>query len=91
MTDCFVSAIVNDRLKTIYFEEGGETMKANRNKLEIAMAKACMSTAELQKAAEMPRPTLNNVISGKSAKPATIGRIARALGVDVTEILETEN
>ena len=66
-------------------------MKANRNKLELAMAKACMSTAELQKAAEMPRPTLNNVISGKSAKPATIGRIARALGVDVTEILETEN
>ena len=63
-------------------------MKANRNKLELAMAKACMSTAELQKAAEMPRPTLNNVISGKSAKPATIGRIARALGVDVTEILE---
>ena len=55
------------------------------------MAKACMSTAELQKTAEMPRPTLNNVISGKSAKPATIGRIARALGVDVTEILETEN
>ena len=42
-------------------------MKANRNKLELAM------------------------ISGKSAKPATIGRIARALGVDVTEILETEN
>ena len=35
-------------------------MKANRNKLELAMAKACMSTAELQKAAEMPRPTLNN-------------------------------
>ena len=34
-------------------------MKANRNKLELAMAKACMSTAELQKAAEMPRPTLN--------------------------------
>ena len=56
-------------------------MKANRKKLELAMAKACM----------MPRPTLNNVISGKSAKPATIGRIARALGVDVTEILETEN
>ena len=66
-------------------------MKANRNKLELAMAKACMSTAELQKAAEMPRPTLNNVISGKSAKPATIGRIARALGVHATEILETEN
>ena len=56
-------------------------MKANRNKLELAMAKACMSTAELQKAAEMPRPTLNNVISGKSAKPATIGASQERLGL----------
>ena len=27
-------------------------MRANRNKLELAMAKACMNTADLQKAAE---------------------------------------
>ena len=53
-------------------------MKTNRKKLEIAMARACMNTEDLQKAAEMPRPSLNNVISGKSARPATIGRIARA-------------
>ena len=54
------------------------------------MARACMNTEDLQKAAEMPRPSLNNVISGKSARPATIGRIARALGVDVTEIIDEE-
>lgn len=65
-------------------------MKTNRKKLEIAMARACMNTEDLQKTAEMPRPSLNNVISGKSARPATIGRIARALGVDVTEIIEDE-
>lgn len=65
-------------------------MKTNRKKLEIAMARACMNTEDLQKAAEMPRPSLNNVISGKSARPATIGRIARALGVDVTEIIEED-
>ena len=63
-------------------------MKTNRKKLELAMARACMNTEDLQKAAEMPRPSLNNVISGKSARPATIGRIARALGVDVTEIID---
>lgn len=65
-------------------------MKTNRKKLELAMARACMNTEDLQKAAEMPRPSLNNVISGKSARPATIGRIARALGVDVTEIIEED-
>lgn len=35
-------------------------MKANRKKLMLAMARACMDTEDLQKAAEMPRPTLNN-------------------------------
>ena len=65
-------------------------MKTNRKKLEIAMARACMNTEDLQKAAEMPRPSLNNVISGKSARPATIGRIARALGVDVTDIIDED-
>ena len=65
-------------------------MKTNKKKLELAMARACMNTKDLQKAAEMPRPSLNNVISGKSARPATIGRIARALGVDVTEIIDEE-
>lgn len=31
-------------------------MKANRKKLMLAMARACMDTEDLQKAAEMPRP-----------------------------------
>lgn len=67
---------------------GGEQMKANKQKLELALARACMNTDDLQRATEMPRPTVNNVISGKSVRPATLGRIAKALEVDVTEILE---
>lgn len=63
-------------------------MKANRKKLELAMAKACMNTEDIQTVSQMPRPTINNVICGKSVRPATIGKIAKALNVDVTEILE---
>lgn len=63
-------------------------MKANRRKLELAMAKACMNTSDLQKAAGMPRPTVNSVIGGRSSRPGTIGRIAKALGIDVTEIID---
>lgn len=63
-------------------------MKANRRKLEIAMANACMSAADLQKATEMPRPTINNVITGKGVRPATIGRVAKALNVNVTELID---
>ncbi len=63
-------------------------MRANREKLVVAMARACMNTEDLAASAEMPRPTVNNVITGRSVRPGTLGKIARALGVDVTEIME---
>lgn len=66
-------------------------MKADRKKLEIAMARACMSPNDIQVKTKMPRPSINNVICGKSVRPETVGKIAKALGVDVTEIIETEN
>ena len=65
-------------------------MKTNRKKLELAMARACMNTDELTKVASVPRPTLNNVITGRGIRPATIGKVAKALGVDVAEIIEQE-
>ena len=66
-------------------------MKANRKQLELAMARACMTPEELAAAAQMPRPTLNNVIVGKSVRPATLGRVARALGAEVENIMEKED
>lgn len=65
-------------------------MKANKAKLDLAMARACMNINDLQEKTAMPRPTINNVLYGKSARPDTIGKIAKALGVDVTEIIETD-
>ena len=66
-------------------------MKADRRKLELAMAAACMTTKQLAEASQMPRPSVTNVISGRSVKPATLGRVAKALGVDVTSIVEGED
>lgn len=63
-------------------------MKADRRKLELAMARARMNTEDLCKKAAMPRPTLNGVIAGRNVRPGTFGKVAEALGVDVTEILE---
>lgn len=65
-------------------------MKANRQKLELAMARACMNSADLPTATGLPRPTVQNLIVGKSVRPGTLGRVAKALGVDPTEILEKE-
>lgn len=63
-------------------------MKADRAKLELALARACMTPESLTVAAEMPRATVNNVITGRSVRPATLGRIARALGVDPAELIQ---
>lgn len=65
-------------------------MRADRRKLELAMARACMDSADLPVKAQIPRGTVLNVIVGKSVRPATLGRVARALGCDVTDILLEE-
>ena len=65
-------------------------MKAERSKLNLAMARACMNPQDLAIAAGMPAQTVNGVLRERSVRPATLGRIARALGVDVTEIMKEE-
>ena len=62
-------------------------MKLNREKFDIARARACKGRKEIE-AAGVPRGTLCCAISGKSIRPETMGRIAKALGVDVTEIID---
>ena len=63
-------------------------MKVSHKKLQLAMANACMNSEDLQAAAQMPRPTVNNAITGRSVSPKTVGLIAKALGVNPADILE---
>lgn len=63
-------------------------MKANKDKLLLAMARACMNTRDVVRETGMPEMTVKNVISGKGVKPATLGRVAKALNIDPAEIIE---
>lgn len=63
-------------------------MRLDKEKYTLARARACMGQKELE-AAGIPRGTLCRALSGEIS-PKTVGRIAKALGVDVTEIIETE-
>lgn len=63
-------------------------MKVSRSKLKLAMARVCMDSSDLEKSAELPRPTLNNAISGKGVRPSTLGKIARALNCDPADLIE---
>lgn len=62
-------------------------MKIDRKKYELARAKACKGQKDLI-AAGIPKGTLCRIIGGGNAKPETIGRIAKALDIDVEEIIE---
>ena len=65
-------------------------MKLNKQKLEIAMARAKFNRDELAEKAELPKTTVYSAYGRCYCRPATAGKIAEALDVDVTEILEDE-
>ena len=65
-------------------------MKANKKALLLAVARACVGRKEISEKAGMPEMTVKNVLDGRSVKPATLGKVARALGVDPLEIMEQE-
>lgn len=62
-------------------------MKLDREKYMLARARACMSQKDIE-AAGIPKGTLCRALNG-DIRPETAGKIARALGVDVTEIIES--
>lgn len=64
-------------------------MKVDFQKLQIAMANACMNKGDLAAAVGISRISISKYFSGqRQPSPKTIGRIAKALNVSVTEIIE---
>lgn len=63
-------------------------MILSKRKIDIAMANRCMTSNELQEKSTLPRGTFKKVICGKSVRPATAGKIARALGMPVESLIE---
>jgi hypothetical protein len=62
-------------------------MLIDRKKLEMAKARACFNTSDLLKAANIPRGTYNSLLN-HSTSSKTVGKLAKALGVDILEILK---
>lgn len=64
-------------------------MKLDKRKLECAMANSCMNSYDLAEKTGLNYQTVRKAPL-QNVKPRTAGLIAKALGVDVTEILEEE-
>lgn len=64
-------------------------MKLDSQKLLISMANACITITELAEKSKVSRPTLTKFTAGKSnPKPATIGKLAKALNVKVEDLID---
>lgn len=62
-------------------------MVINKNKLELALARACLNQRDLRKIG-ISNHTMLRATKGENITPKTVGKVAKALGVDVADILE---
>lgn len=63
-------------------------MKINKDKVLICMARKEMNQIRLAEKCGVSNKCISNLLSRGSARPDTVGSIAKALEVDVTEIIE---
>lgn len=66
-------------------------MELSRNKINIAMARKQMTVQKLAEAYGVSRARINVILNQRRVSTVSAGKLAAALGVDVTEIIETEN
>lgn len=66
------------------------SMKANRQKVAVAMARACMSRNELQERAGVGANQIKAMVEGRNVRPCIFGKICKALDVDVMDLIEQE-
>ena len=71
--------------------DGGETMKISAKKIKRIIGANLMTQLQLANAAGVSRATINSALLKGSCSTQTAGKIAKALGVDPAEIIETED
>jgi transcriptional regulator with XRE-family HTH domain len=66
-------------------------LKISKPALLLAMATACINDGDLCEKSGVAKPTFANIKAGKrNPRPATIGKLAKALGVPVAQLVELE-
>lgn len=63
-------------------------MKLNRKNYDLLLASRCLSVKELSEKSSVNVITLGNLRTGSVGRPKTIGKIAKALNVNVIELIE---
>lgn len=65
-------------------------MRMSRKKVNIALARKQMTVTELAESYGVSRARMNVILNSQVVTPVCAGRVAKALDVDVTEIIDQE-
>ncbi|BCZ49323.1 hypothetical protein psyc5s11_53900 [Clostridium gelidum] len=66
-------------------------MELDLHKIKIAQAKACLSVNELVEKTGLGRATVSKILNGvNNPSIKTVGLLAKALNIDVSEIIKVE-
>lgn len=65
-------------------------LNPKRNAILLAMARRGLTVQELAELSEVPPRTLRDVMRGEPTRPKTLGKVAKALGVDPAELVIPE-
>ena len=66
-------------------------MELSENKINIAIASSGLTLTEIAERSGYSKQRFSNILNQRRVSPQTAGKVARGLGVDVREIIETEN
>lgn len=66
-------------------------MKLSKERVDLARASRCITVTTLAEVYGVSRARMNMILNQREITPMCAGRLAKALGVDVLEILEEEN
>lgn len=66
-------------------------MKINDVKFDIALANSGLTIGQAAERAGISRQRYATILNQKRVTPRAAGKIAKGVGVDVTEIIETED
>ena len=62
-------------------------MTINDSKFDVALANSALTLGEVAERAGITRQRLHIILNSKRVTPQAAGKVARGLGVDVTEII----
>ena len=66
-------------------------MRISNEKFEVALARSGLTMGQAAERAGISRQRYSMILNQKNVTPRAVGKIAKGVGVDVTEIIETED